>query len=72
MYPRLELLRDLLSEDGSIWISIDNNESHYIKVICDEIFGRKNFVIEAAWQKRTSPDVRAIVSDGHESVFSLL
>ena len=42
MWPRLELLRELLAEDGSIWISIDQNELHYLAVICDEIFGRKN------------------------------
>lgn len=39
MYPRLELLRELLSEDGSIWVTIDDNEAHYLKVIMDEIFG---------------------------------
>ena len=55
MYPRLELLRDLLREDGSIWVSIDDNEAHYLKVIMDEVFGRKNFVADVAWQKRTSP-----------------
>ena len=43
MYPRLELLRELLSADGAIWISIDDNEGHYLKVIMDEVFGRKNF-----------------------------
>ena len=43
MYPRLELMRDLLSEDGSIWISIVDTECHYLKIICDEIFGRDNF-----------------------------
>jgi adenine-specific DNA-methyltransferase len=58
MYPRLELLRELLSEDGSIWISIDNNEGHYLKVVMDEIFGHKNFVVNVLWQKRTSPDAR--------------
>src|SRR5947209_6206577 len=41
---RLELLRSLLSTDGSIWISIDDNEAHYLKVLCDEVFGRSNFV----------------------------
>ena len=46
IYPRLELLREFLREDGSIWISIDADESHYLKVICDEIFGRKNFIDE--------------------------
>ncbi len=44
MYPRLELLRELLAEDGSIWIQIDDDEMSYLKVMCDEIFGRKNFI----------------------------
>jgi len=51
MRPRLEILRRLLSEDGSIWISIDDNECHYLKVLCDEIFGRYNFVANTVWQK---------------------
>lgn len=51
MYPRLELMRDLLSEDGSIWVCIDDNEAHYLKVIMDEVFGRKNFVANVVWQK---------------------
>ncbi len=55
MYPRLELLRKLLSEDGSIWVSIDDNEGHYLKVIMDEIFGRKNFVSNIIWEKADSP-----------------
>lgn len=49
IYPRLELLRDLLSEDGSIWITIDDNEAHYLKVICDEIYGRSNFIGNIVW-----------------------
>jgi hypothetical protein len=48
---RLELIRRLLSPDGSLWISIDDNEAHYLKVLCDEIFGRFNFVANAVWQK---------------------
>ena len=44
MWPRLELLRELLAEEGSIWVSIDDNEGHYLKVIMDEVFGRKNFI----------------------------
>ena len=40
MYPRLELLRELLAEDGIIWVSIDDNEAHYLKVMMDEVFGR--------------------------------
>ncbi len=52
MYPRLELLRDLLAEDGSIWVTIDDNEGHYLKVLMDEVFGRSNFVSNAVWQKK--------------------
>jgi adenine-specific DNA-methyltransferase len=52
IYPRLELLRELLAEDGSIWVSIDDNEGHYLKVIMDEIFGRTNFVANVIWQKK--------------------
>ena len=43
IYPRLELLRDLLAEDGSIWVSIDDNEAHYLKVVMDEVFGRRGW-----------------------------
>jgi adenine-specific DNA-methyltransferase len=53
MWPRLELLRDLLAEDGSIWVSIDDNEAHYLKVIMDEVFGRKNFIDTVIWRKIT-------------------
>ena len=55
MWPRLELLRDLLSEDGSIWGSIDDNEGHYLKVVMDEVFGRSNFIANVLWQKVFSP-----------------
>jgi len=51
MCPRLELLRELLAEDGSIWVSIDDNEAHYLKVMMDEVFGRKNFVTTVIWRK---------------------
>ena len=44
MYPRLELLRELLAEDGSLWVIIDDNEAHYLKVVMDEVFGRSNFI----------------------------
>lgn len=69
MYPRLELLRELLSEDGSIWISIDDDECHYLKVICDEIFGRKNFINNVIWQKKFSPQNDAKwLSDNHDHI----
>jgi adenine-specific DNA-methyltransferase len=48
MWPRPELLRDLLAEDGSIWVSIDDNEGHYLKVIMDEVFGRRNFIAKGS------------------------
>lgn len=68
IYPRLELLRELLTEDGSIWITIDDNEAHYLKVICDEIFGRNNFTSNVLWQKRTSPDARATLGAAHDHI----
>ncbi len=51
MRDRLEIIRQLLSEDGSLWITIDDNEAHYLKVLCDEVLGRKNFIASAVWQK---------------------
>lgn len=68
IYPRLELLRDLLAEDGSIWVSIDDNEGHYLKVIIDEVFGRRNFIAEVIWQKRTSRENRAAIGSAHDIV----
>ena len=51
MRDRLEIIRNLLSDDGSLWITIDDNEAHYLKVVCDEVFGRANFVATVIWQK---------------------
>ena len=55
MKERLEIAKELLSPDGTLWINIDDRESHYLKVICDEIFGRDNFIINFIWQKKYSP-----------------
>ena len=52
MRDRLEIIRRLLSDDGSLWITIDDNEAHYLKVLCDEVFGRANFVANVVWQKK--------------------
>jgi len=68
MRDRLEIIRNLMSEDGSLWITIDDNEAHYLKVLCDEIFGRRNFVSNVVWQKRTSPDNRLRLGDAHDSI----
>lgn len=51
MYPRLVLLRELLAEDGSIWLNIDDREAHYLKVLLDEVFGRSNFAANCLWEK---------------------
>ncbi len=69
IYPRLELLRELLSEEGSIWVTIDDNEAHYLKVIMDEIFGRKNFIGAVSWEKSDSPRMDAVFfSYRHDNV----
>ena len=52
MLPRLQLLRELLRDDGSIWVTIDDHEGHYLKVLMDEVFGRGNFVANVLWQKK--------------------
>ena len=54
MRDRIVILRNLLSEDGSIWITLDDHESHYMKVLCDEIFGRENYRATITWQKKYS------------------
>lgn len=69
MRDRIEILRRLLSEDGSLWISIDDDESHYLKVAVDEVFGRPNFVSNVIWQKKASPQANAIwLSDSHDHI----
>lgn len=64
MYPRLELLKELLAEDGSIWITLDDNEAHYFKVIADEIFQRKNFMANVVWN-------HSVQSKGYSGKFSV-
>ena len=59
MRTRLLILKNLLSESGSIWISLDDNEVHYLKVVGDEIFGRNNFIADIAWEKSDSPRMDA-------------
>ena len=69
MWPRLELLRELLAEDGSIWVSIDDREGHYLKVMMDEVFGRSNFVTTFVWQKVDSPnDNKVPITPDHEYI----
>lgn len=69
MKPRLEILRNLLSDVGSIWISIDDDEGHYLKVLCDEIFGRNNYINTVIWEKKYSPQNDAKwLSDNHDFI----
>lgn len=69
MRDRLEILKRLLAEDGSIWISLDDNEQAYCKVLCDEIFGRGNFVCNVIWQKKFAPQNDAKwLSDNHDFI----
>jgi len=69
MKPRLELLKNLLSDYGSLWISIDDDEQAYLKVLCDEVFGRSNFVNNVIWEKKYSPQNDAKwLSDSHDFI----
>ena len=69
MRDRLEIIKRLLSDDGSLWITIDDNEAHYLKVLCDEVFGRGNFVANAIWQKKYAPQNDAKwLSDNHDHI----
>lgn len=69
MRDRLEVIHKLLAEDGSLWITIDDNEAHYLKVMCDEVFGRFNFVANAVWQKKyTVANDSKWLSESHDHV----
>ena len=69
MWPRLQLLRELLREDGVIFISIDDHEQHRLRGILDEIFGEENFITNIIWRKKTSPQNDArYFSDNHDFV----
>ncbi|WP_017364767.1 site-specific DNA-methyltransferase [Methylococcus capsulatus] len=68
MRDRLEIIKRLLSEDGSLWITIDDNECHYLKVLCDEIFGRANFVSSFAWEKDKGRRNDTDISSAHDHV----
>jgi adenine-specific DNA-methyltransferase len=69
MWNRLALLHSLLTDDGSLWMSVDDNEGHYLKVIADEAFGRGNFVANVVWQKKYAPANDATwLSDSHDHI----
>lgn len=67
---RLTIIHRLLADDGSLWVTLDDNEAHYFKVLCDEVFGRNNFVANIVWQKKYAPQNDAIwFSDSHDHIF---
>lgn len=66
MRDRIEIIFRLLSAEGSLWITIDDNEAHYLKIICDEVFGRANFIANMVWEKRTSRENRRVFSFNHD------
>lgn len=72
MRDRLSILWGLLSDDGSLWITIDDNEAHYLKVLCDELFGRTRFLTSIAWQKVFAKKNKAIISGSHDHVLVYL
>ncbi|OMO20926.1 DNA methylase N-4 [Vibrio lentus] len=66
---RLVLIHEMLSEDGSLWVSIDDHECHYLKVLLDEIFGRKNFVSTICWQKKYAAKADSkYLSESHDFI----
>lgn len=70
IYPRLKLLHKLLSDDGAIFISIDDNEQANLKLICDEIFGTSNFITNFIWEKRTNRENRKEISYRHDYILA--
>ncbi|HUW36812.1 MAG TPA: site-specific DNA-methyltransferase [Rhodocyclaceae bacterium] len=68
MRDRLEIIRRLLSEDGSLWITIDDNEAHYLKVLCDEVFGRRAFISSIVWENFYGRSNAAAISPSHNYV----
>jgi adenine-specific DNA-methyltransferase len=69
MYSRLLILHRLLNNTGSIWVTLDDNESHYCKVIMDEIFGRQNFLANVIWEKSDSPNMDSkLFSSRHDNI----
>jgi adenine-specific DNA-methyltransferase len=59
----------LMSNSCGTFTNIDDDEGHYLKILCDHVFGRENFIRNIVWQKRTSPDMRAVIGDGHDHIF---
>jgi adenine-specific DNA-methyltransferase len=65
---RFEILRELLTDEGTLWISIDDSEVHYLKVAADKVFGRSNFLTTVIWEQRTTRENRKVFSNNHEYI----
>jgi len=72
MYPRLRLARELLRDDGVIFVSIDDNEVHHLRMLMNEVFGEENFVAVFIWEKRTNRENRKTVSSRHDYIICYL
>src|SRR5690606_14604836 len=70
MYPRLKIARNLLKDDGVIFISIDDCEVSHLRSICGDIFGEENFVATFIWEKRTSRENRKVFSFNHDFILA--
>ncbi|WP_374350002.1 site-specific DNA-methyltransferase [Limnohabitans sp.] len=69
MLPRLQMLRDLLIDDGSIWVTLDDAEAHYFKVLADEVFGRSNFIADISWKRRDGAPNDRKIGPIHDHLF---
>ena len=70
MWPRLHLLKELLSEDGVIFVSIDDNEQRHLRMLMDEVFQAENFVVEIIWKKRSTPPNDKVIGADHEYILA--
>ena len=68
MWPRLHLLKELLSDDGVIVVSIDDNEQHHLRMLMDDVFGSDHFIVEIIWRKRSTPPNDKMIGADHEYV----
>ncbi|MBK9189930.1 MAG: site-specific DNA-methyltransferase [Phycisphaerales bacterium] len=72
MLPRLKLARNLLRDDGVLFVTIDDHEVHNLRYLCDEVFGEENFLASIAWKKRSSPDARSTIGNVHDWILCYL
>ena len=68
MWPRLQLLQELLADDGVIFVSIDDNEHHHLRMLMDEVFGPDQFLVEIVWRKRSTPPNDKVIGADHDIV----